>query len=257
MPIDKIPLKVVYQGPVCRIVMHRINKKNALNGLLYNSLIKALEAANTDSNIRVVLLTGAGDIFSSGNDLDDFMKLRHAGSRPGTAFIAAISRFHKPLVAAVNGPAIGIGSTMLLHCDLVFAAESARFQMPFVNLGLCPEAGSTYLLPRNIGHQLASEILLLGRPFGARKAQAMGLVNMVCPDDNVVEKAMEAARELAAKPLKAILTTKALLKAGGRLALEETITNECQEFTEQLASTEFEAAYADYKARLKDGKKGM
>jgi enoyl-CoA hydratase/carnithine racemase len=249
---EKKYLDVTCQGPVCRMVMQRMAKKNALDTTLYKDLIAALQAADADRKIRVILLTAVGDTFTSGNDMDDFMKLRTGEQpRPGTAFIAVISQVRKPIVAAVNGPAIGIGSTMLLHCDLVFAAENAYFQMPFVNLGLCPEAGSSYLLPRRLGHQRASEILLLGESFSAREAEAIGLVNRVYPDDKLAAGAMAKARKLAARPPEAVLLAKALLKEGGRRGLEEAIAEEGRRFTERLASPEFEAAFDGFKARSK------
>jgi enoyl-CoA hydratase/carnithine racemase len=249
---EKNDLDVIRLGPLCRMVMQRMAKKNALNTNLYNGLIAAFQAADADRKIRVILLTAAGDTFTSGNDMDDFMKLRTGEQpRPGTGFISVISKARKPVVAAVNGLAIGIGSTMLLHCDLVFAAESARFQMPFVSLGLCPEAGSTYLLPRRLGHQRASEILLLGESFSAREAEAIGLVNRVYPDDELAEGSMAAARKLAARPPEAVMLTKRLLKEGGRRGLEEAIAEEGRRFTERLVSPEFEAAYASFKARSK------
>lgn len=255
MPVDKNPIETVRNGPVYRITMQRPAKKNALNIPMYNGLVAGFETAESDPDIRVILLTATGDTFTSGNDLNDFMRMRDQASRlPGTAFLSVLTRVRKPIVAAVNGPAIGIGSTMLLHCDLVYASESARFQMPFVNLGLCPEAGSSYLLPKRIGHQRASALLLLGESFSAREAQSMGIVNQVCPAEKLADVAMQAARKLAAQPLDAVMLTKDLLKADDRRGLDAAIKEELAHFTERLASKDFEAAYTAFKTRLSSRK---
>ncbi|HUN52557.1 MAG TPA: enoyl-CoA hydratase-related protein, partial [Candidatus Sulfotelmatobacter sp.] len=168
---------------VLGIRIDRTDKKNALTFAMYTALADALEAADRDAGVRAVTITGSGDSYTSGNDLQDFLKGLPEGESPAFRFIRVISELQKPIVAGVNGLAVGVGVTMLLHCDLVYAAASATFQIPFVNLGLVTEAASSLLLPRLAGHQRAAELLLLGERFDAATAQAIGLVNALCPPE--------------------------------------------------------------------------
>lgn len=231
---------------------NRPEKKNALNLAMYAALARTLEEADGDSAVRVVLVTGSDTCFTSGNDLADFMNSPLTGAdSPVMWFLTAISRFSKPLVAAVNGTAVGIGVTMLLHCDLVYAGSSALFQMPFVSLGLCPEAGSTLLLPRMMGHQRAAELLLLGEPFGADKACAAGIVNGVCPDAELLPLARQKARQLATQPASAVRLSKALLKREYGTSLGETIAVEGAHFIERLKSPEAAEALQAFMERRK------
>ena len=186
------------------IEIHRPDKKNALTGAMYDAMSDAILRAEGDAGVRVVFLHGQPGCFTSGNDLADFLA---AGERtgegvgpPASRFLSVIRTARKPLVAAVGGVAVGIGTTMLLHCDLVYAAPNARFQMPFVPLGLAPEGGSSLLLPLLAGHQRASEWLLLGRPFSAEAARAAGLVNEVVPEESLLAHARSAALAVAALP---------------------------------------------------------
>ncbi|HYW03529.1 MAG TPA: enoyl-CoA hydratase [Gammaproteobacteria bacterium] len=226
-------------GGVLRITLNRPEKRNALSLDMYSAIADALERSESDPGIRAVVLGGTGDCFTSGNDLVDFLNDPPRGEdRPAARFLAGISRASKPLIAAVNGPAIGVGTTMLLHCDLVYAGTGARFQLPFVNLGVVPEAGSSVLLPALAGHQRAAELLLLGEPFDAETAHEVGMVNRVLPDEEVAELAMAVARKLAAKPPEALRLAKMLIKRSQTEAVREAMRVEGEHFTERLASAE-------------------
>ena len=192
------PILVDEASKVLHLRLNRPEKKNALTRAMYATLVEALDRADADPNIRVVTVSGTGDAFTSGNDLADFLALGPGGDTgPQLNFLKAITRTRKPLIAAVNGVAVGIGVTLLLHCDLVYAAEEASFQLNFVNIGLVPEAGSSLLLPRLIGHQRAAELLLLGSPFDAQAALRMGLVNAVCPRDALAARLEEVTARQA------------------------------------------------------------
>ncbi len=237
-----------------QICIHRPDKKNALTLAMYTALAAALARADREPGVRVALIHGSEDCFSSGNDLQDFLSSPPDDeSSPVFQFLVALSRASKPVVAAVNGVAVGIGVTLLLHCDLVYAGENAQFQLPFVNLGLCPEAASSLLLPKLVGHQLASELLLLGDPFDADQARNMGLVNEVLPVSEVLPHALMQCRKLAAKPPTSLRLTKALLKKAGERAVAETMTEEGRLFQERLASLEAkEALQAFFERRAPD-----
>jgi enoyl-CoA hydratase/carnithine racemase len=227
------------QDGILTVRINRPDKKNALNLAMYEALTTALERADREDGVRVVLLAGNGSDFTSGNDLADFLQSPPTGSEsPVLRFLDAVSRARKPLVAAVEGMAVGVGVTMLLHCDLVYAGEGAVFQMPFVNLGLCPEAASTLLLPLMMGHQRAAELLLLGEPFSAERAREVGIVNALFPDAAVVGPAREKALQLAAQPAAAVRLAKELLKRDTASAVRETILHEGACFLERLKSPE-------------------
>jgi enoyl-CoA hydratase/carnithine racemase len=200
-----------YQEGVLRIAMNRPEKKNALTITMYSTLTDSIQRAEKDPKVHVILIHGTGGCFTSGNDLKDFLDFPPEDeSSPVFAFMAAISRAEKPIIAAVSGLAVGIGTTMLLHCDLVYAEKKSKFLLPFVNLGLCPEAGSSFLLPLLAGYQRAAELLLLGEPFSAEKAKEIGLVNKICDDSQVLNYAIEQARKLAAQPQTSVRLTKAM-----------------------------------------------
>ncbi|WP_298728209.1 enoyl-CoA hydratase [uncultured Ferrovibrio sp.] len=211
---------------ILTITFNRPDKKNALTSAMYASLADALEKADTESDVRVILFTGNGGAFTAGNDLQDFLNNPPAGEEtPVFRFLRAISTISKPMIAAVSGVAVGVGTTMLLHCDLVYAAENAKFSLPFVNLALVPEAASSLLLPRMIGHHRASELLLLGEPFTAATAKEYGIVNAVHAEDRLLDEAMQVARKIAAKPPTAVRLTKQLLRqskgdVAGQMAAE-------------------------------------
>lgn len=232
--------------------INRPDKKNALNLAMYAALAEALKGADSDAGVRVVLIRGTDDCFTSGNDLADFLSAPPTGmDSPVMQFLLAISEARKPLVAAVNGAAVGIGVTMLLHCDLVYAGSSATFQMPFVNLGLCPEAGSTLLLPRIMGHQRAAELLLLGETFTAEKACALEIVTSVHGDDEVQAIAWGRALQLSAQPAAAVRLAKSLLKREYAAQLRETIAEEATQFMARLKSPEAAEALQAFMQRRK------
>jgi enoyl-CoA hydratase/carnithine racemase len=242
---------VSHTASVLEIRFNRPEKKNALTRDMYEAVSAAFERADTDPAIRVVLLTGTGDTFTSGNDVKDFQE-RGADRVPrgGSRFLPAISSLQKPLIAAVNGAAIGVGTTMLMHCDLIVAARSARFVMPFTSLGLVPEAASSLLVPRLFGHQRASALLLLGEPLDAATALEWGLVNRVVDDAALMDTAREMARRLAALPPQAVRLTKRLIKHGvpdvaGRIQEEIGL------FSERLASPEAQEAFAAFMEKRK------
>ena len=229
---------------VLRVRIHLPDKKNALTLAMYAALTAALNEASRDDAIRVAVLTGSGDSFTSGNDIADFLAAPPTGEdSPVFQFLAALRQFEKPLVAAVTGLAVGIGVTMLLHCDLIYARAGATLAMPFVNLGLCPEGGSSLLLPRLIGYPRAAELLLLGEPFSAEQALEWGLINGIGTDaDATLELALDRARRLARQPAAAVRLAKKLLKRNEAETVQETIALEGQHFIELLNSPEAAAA---------------
>jgi len=220
------------------ITLNRPDKKNALTLAMYNALADALRAGDADPAVRAMVLTGAGGSFTSGNDLNDFLNNAPRGDdRPSLRFLKAISEAEKPLLAAVRGPAVGVGSTMLLHCDLVYAAPSARFNFTFTNLALVPEAASTMLLPRLVGHQKAAELFLLAEAFDAATAKEIGMVNAVLPEEEVLDFTLAQAAKLARKAPTALKSTKRLMKhhtgdVPGQIAAETVL------FEQQLKSAE-------------------
>ncbi|RYE28909.1 MAG: enoyl-CoA hydratase [Hyphomicrobiales bacterium] len=230
---------------VVQVTMNRPDRKNALDRASYAGLIAAIAAAEADTSVRAILIAGAGGTFTSGNDIKDFALAAAAGEGPRVAidFLEAISAAKKPIVAAVEGFAVGIGTTMLLHCDLAFAARSATFRMPFVTLGLSPEGGSSYLLPLVAGSKKAAELLMLGEAFTAEAAAEAGLVNAVTEDGAALEAGLAKAKALAALPPESLALTKMLLKRGSAQAVAETIATEARHFGERLKSPEAMAAF--------------
>src|SRR5262249_3795917 len=208
----------------------------------YVTLAELLNAAAKDEQIRVVLWHGAGDSFCAGNDVADFLKTPPGSSMPQAPLMKAFVEFNKPLVAAVHGSAIGGGTTMLTHCDFVYVGESAKFQVPFVNIGLTPEFGSSYSLPARIGHLRASELILLGQPFNAARAAELGLVTRVVPDKDLFAAATQTAQQLAARPAEALRTSKKLLKRSTREQVEQAIRVENETFAALLQSPDAKEA---------------
>lgn len=232
--------------------MNRPEKKNALTREMYAALADALESAVKDPAVRVVLITGTADCFTSGNDLKDFLANPQTDeSSPVVRFLHRISEFPKPIAAAVSGLAIGIGTTMLLHCDLIYAGEGSRFQMPFVNLGLCPEGASSLLVPRLAGYHRAAELLMLGEMFTAAQAHEIGLVNRVVPNTDVLAVAREAAGKLVALPPGALAVTKSLLKKGSTEETRRVMDEELDRFGERLQSPEAKEAVTAFFERRK------
>jgi enoyl-CoA hydratase/carnithine racemase len=239
-------------GRVARIRFDRVDKKNAITPEMYTVLGKALADAEADSRVRAVLLHGTAECFTAGNDVADFVNVpRTPGKTPARALFDVLPVMAKPVVAAVGGPAIGIGSTMLLHCDLVYAAPNARFQLPFVPLGIVPEFGSTFLLPLLAGYQRAAELLLLGQPFGAQKAYEAGIVTEVIPQENLLEHSLHIATSLASLPPESIRLTKRLMKARYGEALAATIDEETRIFGERLSSPEAKEALSAFLEKRK------
>ncbi len=225
------------------IQFNRPAKKNALTVQMYTALCDALDAAERDDSIRVHLLLGTYDCFTAGNDLTDFLhNPPQDEASPVLRFLRTISSLRKPLVVGVTGPAVGIGTTLLLHCEIVVAGEHAYFQMPFTRLGLCPEAGSSLLLPLSAGPRLAAELLLYGNRFDAEKAKRAGLVNEIVPDAKVHEIAMSRAEELAALPPGSVQLTKRLLRSSLASQTQEVIEAEGRHFIERLRSAEAKEA---------------
>jgi len=241
-------------GGVLHVRLNRPEKKNALTGPMYRALTEAIARAEADPAIVAILISGEGDSFTAGNDLGEFLREPPLGPEsPVWHFLKAVSGARKVLVAAVHGSAVGIGTTLLLHCDLVFAAPSARLALPFVKLGLVPEAGSSLLLPRLMGHVRAAELLLLGEPFGAVTAYELGLVNRVVAEEELLATARAAAEALAALPPQALLRSKALLKGEQQPALAQRMEEEAAIFAAQLRTPEFrEIATAFVEKRAPD-----
>jgi enoyl-CoA hydratase/carnithine racemase len=237
-------------GPILELTLDRASKKNALTFAMYEALTAGLLQARSDASIRAAVITGNGETFCAGNDIADFATPRpDFGAAPPSRFIEALVAFDKPLVAAIQGPAVGIGATMLLHCDLVYAASTARLRMPFVSLGLVPEAGSSLLLPRRVGDVVAAEILLLGAWVDADRARELRLVNAVFPTTGeALAFARARATELAAAPPQALRTTRALLK-GDPAALRARIAEEALAFAKSLQSPEAKEAFAAFLER--------
>jgi enoyl-CoA hydratase/carnithine racemase len=230
-------------GSILKVQFNRPAKKNAMTAAMYIGLADLLSEADRDDHINVVLLHGAGDSFCAGNDLDDFAKNPpQPGDSPQARLINALITFSKPLVAAVHGVAIGGGMTMLSHFDFVYAAENTKFQIPFINLALVPEFGSSYLLPKQIGYLQAAELILLGISFNVARARELGLVTSVVPEPDLLAKATETAQILAQKPLVAVRASKELMKRPIRAQLEEAVNREKQEFAARVRSPEAQEA---------------
>jgi enoyl-CoA hydratase/carnithine racemase len=224
-------------GRMLRVELNRPAKKNAMTSSMYASLADVFDEAATDERIRVVLWHGAGDSFCAGNDVEDFLKNPPGpGDSPQARLMKALIDFDKPLIAAVRGAAIGGGTTMLTHCDFVYASESAKFQMPFVNLAVVPEFGSSFSVPARMGHIRAAELILLGLQFDAKRAAELGFVTQVVSDQDLLRMASETARTLATKPAGALRASKRLIKQSFREQTKAAIKAENEEFSVQVRS---------------------
>lgn len=240
------------EGHVLSLSFNRPERKNALTLQMYEDLSQALNRAAEDPQIRAVVLRAEGDSFTSGNDLNDFMKNPPKGTdSPVFHFLLALVRFPKPLIAQVQGNAVGIGTTMLLHCDLAYCAEDARLSMPFVKLGLVPEGGSSLLVPGLVGHRRAFELLLLGETFDAASAQRFGFVNEVLPQEALGARVAERAAALAALPPVAVQESKRLLRAPIQAELERVMAEEGAAFIQRLHSPEFAQAIMAFFSKKK------
>ena len=230
-------------GSILRVQFNRPSKKNAMTSAMYITMADLLNAAAKDDRVRVVLWHGAGDSFCAGNDLDDFLKNPPGPEdSPQSRLINAFIASEKPIVAAVHGAAIGGGTTMLTHCDFVYAGETAKFQMPFVNLALVPEFAATFSVPMRIGYLRAAELLQLGLPFDANRAAELGLVTRVVPDSRLLETATETAQKLAEKPAAALQASKRLMKKPWRDALLGAAKAENSEFAVRIRSADSKEA---------------
>jgi len=236
-----------HSGSMLRVELNRPAKRNAMTLGMYVALADIFNDAAKDESTRVVLWHGAGESFSAGNDVDDFLKNPPGpGDSPQARLMSALVDFDKPLIAAVHGAAIGGGTTMLLHCDFVYAGESAKFQMPFINLAVVPEFGSSFSVPARIGHIRAAELILLGLPVDARRAEELGFVTQVVPDQNLLATATETARQLAAKPAGALQAGKRLMKRQFQAQIKAAIKSENEEFSAQLRSDDAQEALAAF-----------
>lgn len=232
---------------IMKIVLNRPEKRNAISKDMYQAMGDTIAQAESDGAVRAIFLCGTDDCFTAGNDLHDFVAAAEGRrTSQASAFLTNIRNAQKPIVAAVNGPAVGIGTTMLLHCDLIYAGQSAEFHLPFVNLGLCPEAACSFLLPRLVGYQKAAELLFLGEPFSAQKAFDFGIINGVYEDNQVVEMAWDQALKLAAQPPASLMLTKALLKRTTAKDVAETMQLEVEHFGERLKTAEAQEAFAAF-----------
>jgi len=226
------------------IEFNRPEKKNAITGAMYQAMADALKEAEADNEVRAILFCGKPEIFTAGNDLEDFMKNPPKSSdSPVYQFMHNLSHAVKPVVAAVSGAAVGIGTTMLLHCDLVYAADNAKFSMPFSQLGLCPEFSSSVLLPQLAGYQRAAEKLMLGEPFLVEEAREMGLVNKVLPLADLQTFAHAQAAKLAALPASSTRTTKRLMKDNQTTMIDAKMMEESKYFGEMLSAPEAREAF--------------
>jgi enoyl-CoA hydratase/carnithine racemase len=237
-------------GGILTIEFNRPERKNAITGAMYSTMAAALRDAESDSSVRAILITGKPEIFTAGNDLDDFLNNVGEGKmtedRPVFQFMSALESSSKPTVAAVSGAAVGIGTTMLMHCDLVYAADTAKFSMPFAQLGLCPEFGSSLLVAQAAGYTRAAEKLLLGEAFGAQEAFEMGIVARVLPAGELLAFAQGQAAKLVKLPPASIRTTKALMKRSRAGLVKETIALENERFSAMLVGAEAKEAFTAF-----------
>jgi enoyl-CoA hydratase/carnithine racemase len=234
-------------GAILRVQLNRPASKNAMTSAMYITLADLFNTAAQDDQIRVALWHGAGDSFCAGNDIGDFIKNPPgAGESPQALLMKALISFDKPIVAAVQGAAIGGGTTMLTHCDFVYAGENAKFQLPFVNLALVPEFGSSFTVPARAGYLRAAELILTGQSFDARRAAELGLVTRVVPNQELLATATDTAQKLAQKPPAALWACKRLMKQSTREQLDQAVRLENEEFSERVRSAEAKEAFTAF-----------
>jgi enoyl-CoA hydratase/carnithine racemase len=241
-------VRIERTGGTLAITLARPERRNAITVAMYSTLAEAMEQAAGDPSLRLITIRGEGPDFTAGNDLYDFLSAlpRESDDIPVWRLLRALARNEIPLVAAVQGNAVGIGTTFLLHCDLVIAEESARFSLPFVDLGLVPEAASSLIVPRLAGRRRAARYLLLGEPFGAREAMEFGLVSHVVADGSSGEALADIAARLLAKPAEALRLTQSLLRKGSTAEMLERMKLEADHFSERLQSAEVKEAIAAF-----------
>ncbi len=241
-----------HESGVTTVTFNRADKKNSITAAMYAALADAVQAAAADAACRVLVFQGDPAVFCAGNDIADFLNNPPAEQdAPVFRFLRGLSQFPKPVIAAVCGPAVGIGTTMLFHCDLVYAGDNAAFAMPFVNLGLCPEAASSLLAPQLMGYHRAAEALLLGEPFTAQTALEIGLVNRVVPPSEANALAQQVALRMAAKPQSSLIETKRLMKAGMSQAVQNQMTTEAHSFGRMLREPAAKEAFEAFLGKRK------
>jgi len=237
---------------VMTVTLNRLDRKNSITAAMYGAMADAIALAQADESVRVLVFQGHETVFSAGNDIGDFLNNPPAAQdSPVFRFLRGLATFTKPLLAAVCGPAVGVGTTMLFHCDLVYAGDNAAFSMPFVNLGLCPEAASSLLVPQMLGYHRAAEALLLGEPFMAEAALEVGLVNRVVPPTEANGVARTAAQKLAAKPLAALIETKRLMKQGQQQRVLDQMAAEGEVFARLLGGPAAKEAFGAFMEKRK------
>ena len=240
------------ENGVTTLSFNRLERKNSITADMYAALADATEQAAADASVRVLVIQGHETVFCAGNDIGDFLKQpAFDANAPVFRFMRALSTFPKPVIAAVSGPAVGIGTTLLFHCDLVYAGDNAAFSMPFVNLGICPEFASSLLAPRMFGYHRAAEVLLLGEPFMAEAALEAGLVNRVLPPTETNAYAQTQARKLAAKPLAALVETKRLMKKGQAAEVQALMAEEGASFSRMLREPAAREAFSAFMEKRK------
>jgi len=243
---DDMDILTSKQNGILVIEFNRPEKKNSITAAMYQVMADALKDAQSDAAVRVILFTGKPEIFTAGNDLEDFMNSASQGEladRPVAQFMLQLRQATKPVISAVSGAAVGIGTTMLLHCDLVYAADNAKFSMPFAKLGLCPEFASSMLLPQLVGYQRAAEKLFFGELFSAQEAFEMGLVNKVLPLDELLTFAKAQATKLTSLPASSLRMTKSLMKSGQTDAIMAKMSEEGKHFSAMLLAPEAKEAF--------------
>ncbi len=218
------------QNNVLTITLNRLDKKNALNNDMYLQLCQLFTQASEDNQVRCLLIKGNESCFCAGNDLEDFLQSDENSELAAFKFIKILASFNKPLVAAVAGAAVGIGTTLLLHCDMVYAATNSKFKLPFTQLGLCPEAGSSLLLPLRLGANRAFELMILGEAFSAEQAFSYGLVNQVCQPEELLALADQTAQKIANLPVDAVMASRQLIRNASQAVLPQVMENEANEF---------------------------
>jgi enoyl-CoA hydratase/carnithine racemase len=245
-------ISIAQDDRVLRLRFNRPEKKNAITRDMYSTLATAIERANRDSGVRVIFIEGSSDCFTSGNDLSDFMNAPQTGPDSSVGrFLEVASTTPKPLMAAVTGIAVGIGTTLLLHCDLAYASESAQFNMPFVNLGLVPEFGSSLLLPQLMGQRRAAELLMFGERFDAATALELGVINEIFPDETIADDALARAHQLGAQPPSALRQTKQLMKQAVLGDIAKQIEIESKHFAQMLTAPEAKEAFQAFLQKRK------
>lgn len=251
-------INIAHEGAILNLVINRPEKKNAMTGPMYQALADALTSASSDATVRVITITGAGGAFCAGNDLDDFLRNPPTGQGSSVfQFLTAISSCPKPIIAGVAGAAVGIGTTMLLHCDLIYAADNAKFALPFVNLGISPEAASSLLLPQIAGYPRAAELLLLGEPFNAATAVSIGLVNRVVAPEQLAETVQLNAKKLAERPPTAVRATKHLMRKWQAELVQRVIAEEGTQFTGMLHEPAAKEAFTAFFEKRKPDFSGI